>query len=264
MHGERIYAVDNRCPHMGFPLDRGSVKDCILTCHWHHARFDLASGGTFDPWADDVRVFPVDVRDHEVWVDLALRDDLNAYQRMRVREGLEQNTAGLAKAVIRARPRENPRAAFRTDGSSPRSAGGLGPGPDDPQLQSNLLPRLQPKDRPVLLSGLSAVASTPGGAPPRLGCARCRRRSRPLRQALLRQSGGPGFKGMSAYSRRAKRSHHRQLAECGLPPYRSPILQSGTADCTNKASKPGHRRMDMAESVLAASAWLASADRMEE
>ncbi len=21
-HGEQIYAVDNRCPHMGFPLDR--------------------------------------------------------------------------------------------------------------------------------------------------------------------------------------------------------------------------------------------------
>lgn len=53
---------DNRCPHMGFPLDRGTVKDCILTCHWHHARFDLASGGTSDPWADDVRAFPVTIR----------------------------------------------------------------------------------------------------------------------------------------------------------------------------------------------------------
>ena len=56
---EGIFAVDNRCPHMGFPLDRGTVKDCILTCHWHHARFDLHSGGAFDPWADDVRAFPV-------------------------------------------------------------------------------------------------------------------------------------------------------------------------------------------------------------
>ncbi|MCH8807836.1 MAG: Rieske 2Fe-2S domain-containing protein [Planctomycetes bacterium] len=28
-HADRIYAVDNRCPHMGFPLDKGSVKDCI-------------------------------------------------------------------------------------------------------------------------------------------------------------------------------------------------------------------------------------------
>jgi nitrite reductase/ring-hydroxylating ferredoxin subunit len=44
----RIFALDNRCPHMGFPLDRGSIEDGILTCHWHHARFDLASGCTFD------------------------------------------------------------------------------------------------------------------------------------------------------------------------------------------------------------------------
>ena len=54
---DRVRAVDNRCPHMGFPLDRGSVKDGILTCHWHHARFDLAGGGTFNPFADDVRTF---------------------------------------------------------------------------------------------------------------------------------------------------------------------------------------------------------------
>ncbi len=33
----RIFALDNRCPHMGFPLDRGSVYDgIILTYHWHH------------------------------------------------------------------------------------------------------------------------------------------------------------------------------------------------------------------------------------
>src|SRR6266567_3981295 len=74
-YGEKVYAVDNRCPHMGFPLDKGTVKDGILTCHWHHARFDLASGGTFDLWADDVRAFPVQVRDGDVWVDLAPRED---------------------------------------------------------------------------------------------------------------------------------------------------------------------------------------------
>ncbi len=49
-----VYAVDNRCPHMGFPLSRGTVRDGILTCHWHHAKFDLAGGCTFDPFADDV------------------------------------------------------------------------------------------------------------------------------------------------------------------------------------------------------------------
>jgi nitrite reductase/ring-hydroxylating ferredoxin subunit len=65
----RVFALDNRCPHMGFPLDRGTVEDGILTCHWHHARFDLASGCTFDLWADDVPTCPVEVRDDgEVWV----------------------------------------------------------------------------------------------------------------------------------------------------------------------------------------------------
>lgn len=54
---ERIFAVDNRCPHMGYPLSKGTVKDGVLTCHWHHARFDLYSGCTFDLFADDVESF---------------------------------------------------------------------------------------------------------------------------------------------------------------------------------------------------------------
>lgn len=47
----KFYAIDNRCPHMGFPLSKGGVRCGILTCHWHHARFDLVSGGAFDPSA---------------------------------------------------------------------------------------------------------------------------------------------------------------------------------------------------------------------
>ena len=43
---------------MGFPLSEGSVDEGILTCHWHHARFELSCGDTFDIWADDVRTYP--------------------------------------------------------------------------------------------------------------------------------------------------------------------------------------------------------------
>ncbi len=64
----RIVALDNRCPHMGFPLDQGRIEDGILTCPWHHARFDVASGCTFDLWADDIPTCPVALRDGEVWV----------------------------------------------------------------------------------------------------------------------------------------------------------------------------------------------------
>ena len=69
LEGGHVFALDNRCPHMGFPLDRGSIDDGILTCHWHHARFELASGCTFDLWADDVPTCPVEIRaGGKIWV----------------------------------------------------------------------------------------------------------------------------------------------------------------------------------------------------
>jgi nitrite reductase/ring-hydroxylating ferredoxin subunit len=97
----RVFALDNRCPHMGFPLERGSVTDGILTCHWHHARFDLESGCTFDLWADDVPIFPVEVRNGDVWVKTTFgHADPAAHLRQRLEDGLA-HVLGLviAKAV---------------------------------------------------------------------------------------------------------------------------------------------------------------------
>ena len=98
----RVFALDNRCPHLGFPLNRGSVEDGILTCHWHHARFDLASGCTFDLWADDVPTAAVVIRDGVVWLSPHTRyTDGDAHWCNRLREGLEQNIGlVLAKAVL--------------------------------------------------------------------------------------------------------------------------------------------------------------------
>jgi nitrite reductase/ring-hydroxylating ferredoxin subunit len=98
---ERVFAFDNRCPHMGFPLDRGSVEDGILTCHWHHARFDLASGCTFDLWADDVPTCPIEVRGSEVWVMPTFGyADPAAHWRRRLHDGLAHNLGlVIAKAV---------------------------------------------------------------------------------------------------------------------------------------------------------------------
>src|SRR5712692_4794939 len=82
--------VDHRCPHMGFPLHRGTLCDGILTCHWHHARFDLGTGGTFDQWADDLRRFPVELDGDDVLIDLSPSNDPVAHQRKRLRDGLER------------------------------------------------------------------------------------------------------------------------------------------------------------------------------
>src|SRR5256714_11907886 len=99
--GDDVHAGDNRCPHMGFPLPRGTMKDGILTCHWHHARFDLCGGGTFDQWADDLRSYAVEIRDGDVLVDLAPRRDPVAHQGKRLRDGLERNISlVVAKAAV--------------------------------------------------------------------------------------------------------------------------------------------------------------------
>src|SRR4051812_7036496 len=91
LHDGKVYAVDNRCPHMGFPLSKGTVQDGILTCYWHYARFDMETGGTFDQFADDVRAFPVEVSDGEIYVDLTPRYDAKEHARARLRDGLERN-----------------------------------------------------------------------------------------------------------------------------------------------------------------------------
>ena len=134
-HEERPWAVDNRCPHMGFPLSRGTVCDGLLTCHWHHARFDLASGGTLDPFADDVRAYPAVVQDGEVSSTSARRAaTAPAHWRGRLEQGLEDDLSlVLAKATLALLAGWDRPARDRPDRGALRRAlprGRLGPGPD--------------------------------------------------------------------------------------------------------------------------------------
>ncbi|EMA43271.1 Rieske (2Fe-2S) protein [Halococcus saccharolyticus] len=102
-HEGEVYAVDNRCPHMGFPLTRGTVEDGILTCHWHHARFELEEGDTFDLFADDVQTFPTEIKEGEVYLDPDPEPDVppTTRRRNRLADGLQENISlVMAKSVI--------------------------------------------------------------------------------------------------------------------------------------------------------------------
>jgi len=98
----RPFALDNRCPHMGFPLSKGSLESGVLTCHWHHAQFDLQSGCTFDLFADDVPAFDVQVEGDNVWVSVRPKEKIDAgYHLRRLLWGLEQNIGLIqAKGII--------------------------------------------------------------------------------------------------------------------------------------------------------------------
>ena len=166
-------AVDNRCPHMGFPLDRGTVKNGILTCHWHHARFDLASGGTFDPFADDVRSFPITVIDNTVYVDPnpPEHDPVERWSK-RLEEGLEDNIRlVIAKSVLGLNSSSADYRTPLTIGAifgTTYSNEGWGPALSMMTCTANFLHHLEPDDQPrALYQGLRQVASECAGKPPR-------------------------------------------------------------------------------------------------
>ena len=100
-HGGELFALDNRCPHMGYPLHRGTVKDGVLTCHWHHANFDLCSGCSFSLFADDVPSYDTHVENGIVYVAIAPRRKFGKDEHLRrLFGGLDQNIAVvIAKSV---------------------------------------------------------------------------------------------------------------------------------------------------------------------
>jgi nitrite reductase/ring-hydroxylating ferredoxin subunit len=170
---DAVYAVDNRCPHMGFPLHRGSVAEGILTCHWHHARFDLESGGTFDPWADDVQTYATVVEDGIVYVDLRPRGgDRAAHAKARLWDGLEQNLSlVIVKSVLALLEADTPPADTLAIGgrfgATYRRAGWQS-GLTILAAMGNIIPALAPEDQALALyHGLVHVARDCAGQPPR-------------------------------------------------------------------------------------------------
>src|SRR5215213_3847304 len=175
-NGGHVVALDNRCPHMGFPLDRGSVEDGILTCHWHHARFDVASGCTFDLWADDVPTCPVQVRDGEVWIKPSFgHPDPSGHWRRRLADGLAHNLALLiAKAVrgqllagVSSREVLRPAVLFAV-----RNRDSWGIGATILTALGNLLPVLPEEETYLALFHGARRVAAERGAPPRAGAAR--------------------------------------------------------------------------------------------
>jgi nitrite reductase/ring-hydroxylating ferredoxin subunit len=190
IYDSKLYAVDNRCPHMGFPLNQGTVKDGILTCHWHHARFDLMNGGTFDQWAGDVTSFPVEIRNgNEVWIDISPAvvdtDSYYYHHKTLLQNGLKRNIPlMIAKTIIAMLDNDNSR--DREDGNEKDNDGllnafsvgldfgshyrqsGWGQGLTTHTCMMNIVPYLDTEDRPyALYHGLSAVAQDCASMPPR-------------------------------------------------------------------------------------------------
>ena len=60
---DRVFALEDRCPHKGGPLSQGIVHDRGVTCPLHNWVIDLETGRAKEPDEGRVRKFPVRVSD---------------------------------------------------------------------------------------------------------------------------------------------------------------------------------------------------------
>ena len=69
--GPTFYAVYDECSHAAVALSEGEVEGCTLECWLHGSRFDLRTGEpTGLPATEPVPVYPVEVRDGDIYVSL--------------------------------------------------------------------------------------------------------------------------------------------------------------------------------------------------
>lgn len=199
-----VFGLDNRCPHMGFPLEKGSVDDGILTCHWHHARFDVASGCTFDLWADDIPCCPTKLIDDEVWVkpDFDQSDSL-AHWEKRLTDGMAHNLSLIiAKSVYGLRAaKATPKEILRQSALyGARNRDNWNTGLTILTALGNILPELSDDEISLaLFQGIRHLAMDCAGQPQRV------ERS-PL-------SSSPRLATLKSWFRHWNRVRHREAAE---------------------------------------------------
>lgn len=65
---DRVFAIDDRCPHKGGPLSQGIVHDASVTCPLHNWVISLETGEARGADEGCVRTIPVKVEDGTVFV----------------------------------------------------------------------------------------------------------------------------------------------------------------------------------------------------
>ena len=72
---ERVVVTDNACPHANGNLSAGAITDDVVGCPWHGWDFDLNTGQcTHSPDAC-IRIYPSQVRENMLYVQLSTEPD---------------------------------------------------------------------------------------------------------------------------------------------------------------------------------------------
>lgn len=73
-HGDQVYGVSNRCPHMGCSLANGTLKEYIITCPCHGWSFDIRNGEY--QTAKEIKLMTYECKIQDGKIHVRLLDDL--------------------------------------------------------------------------------------------------------------------------------------------------------------------------------------------
>jgi 3-phenylpropionate/trans-cinnamate dioxygenase ferredoxin component len=66
-----IYAFTDNCTHISGPLNEGELDNCVLTCPWHGAQFDVRTGKVLrGPARQDILTYPVKIEGEAILIQL--------------------------------------------------------------------------------------------------------------------------------------------------------------------------------------------------
>jgi 3-phenylpropionate/trans-cinnamate dioxygenase ferredoxin subunit len=69
--GGKYFALDDCCTHKGAPLSSGMLSGTSITCEWHGATFDLATGTALcAPATEPVKTYTVKVNGDDIEVEV--------------------------------------------------------------------------------------------------------------------------------------------------------------------------------------------------
>lgn len=69
---DQVFAIEDKCPHLGGPLSQGIVHGARVTCPLHNWVIDLASGGVVGPDEGCVVTVPVKLDAGRVLLDVSV------------------------------------------------------------------------------------------------------------------------------------------------------------------------------------------------
>ncbi len=65
---DRVFAIEDRCPHKGGPLSQGIVHGAAVTCPLHNWVISLDTGKALGADEGAVRTIPVKVEDEKIFI----------------------------------------------------------------------------------------------------------------------------------------------------------------------------------------------------